>query len=318
MIQTIEEAIFYFSDNILYVDMSAILTEIGAALVSSPSREEGSIVGEDLEGNHIQLVEDADQDMENLIIEGFPDTFTEIRESGFAGDHIERDTRVGSVGSSSIFISQKGKDFVGIETSIQIAEKVNEEYTGRIVAGGAERGIAVSDQGTNEGKIDQRSDHPGGATFDGTIREDFNKSLFELVMGEPVDVGKGFWVRKGNFAIDLIKFCANMVNGESFKRGHHNASPGQELALLPNPSLAAEFFSKVFPQRIDVNLLNTSMEEVIMTSFGSTSCFSQTDPVSSPITGSLETILLDEGFQKNNRIVIDGKPIGRDPGGIEG
>jgi hypothetical protein len=147
-------------------------------------------------------------------------------------------------------------------------------------------------------------------------------------MGKSVNVWKRFGVRKQNFGIDFVEFCANIIDGESFKRGHHKVSPGQELALLPNLikgfspssvlSLSTKFLPEVFPQGIDINILDGSMKKMVMPSFGGPFGFTQTEPVSGPITGSLETFLFDEGFQKDNRIVIDGQPVGRDPGGIEG
>jgi len=48
-------------------------------------------------------------------------------------------------------------------------------------------------------------------------------------------VWEGFRVGKKNFEIDLVELFANMTNGESFEGAHHNAPPGQEFALLPNP-----------------------------------------------------------------------------------
>lgn len=131
------------------------------------------------------------------------------------------------------------------------------------------------------------------------------------------------WVRKQNFGIDLVEFCANMIYGESFKRGHHNGSPGQEHPLLPNLfnvySLGStKFLPEVFPQGIDINILDGSMKKMVMASFGGPFGFPQTEPVSGSITSAQETLLFDEGFQKDNRIVIDSKPVGRDSMGIEG
>jgi len=289
MVQAVEDTIFHFSDNIVYGDMRASLIKIGTALVTSPGREEGSIVGEDFEGDHLQFLEDADQDMKDFIIEGFPDTFTEIRKGRFTRDPIQRDTGVGSVGPTAVIIAQNRQDLVGIETTVQKTEQVDEEDTGGIVARGTKRGIAVGDQGTNKGEIDQRSDHSGKAALNRTIGKDFDESFFELVMGESVDVWKRFGVRKQNFGIDFVEFCANIIDGESFKRGHHNGSPGQEVALLPNLqkgfnyssglSLSTKFLPEVFPQGIDINILDGSMKKMVMPSFGGPFGLTQTEPV---------------------------------------
>ena len=255
MIQAIEEAVSDFSDNLVHGDMRALGTEVSTAFVSSPGWEEGSVMGEDFEGNHLQFFEDADQDMKDFVIERLPNTFTEIRQGSFTGDPIERDTGIGSIGPAPVIIAQNRQDLVGIETSVQETEKIDQEDTGRVVARGTERGVAVGYQGTNEGEIDQRRDHPGKPPSNGTIGEDFDESFFELIVGEQGRIRKRPWVRKQNFSIDLVEFCANMIYGESFKRGHHNGSPGQERSLLPNLFNVyflgfTKFLPEVFPQGI--------------------------------------------------------------------
>ncbi len=328
MIEAVKESIFDFGDNIVNGDMRAWGTEIGTAFVASPGREESSIVGEDFESNHLQFFEDTDQDMEYFVIERLTDTFTEIREGGFTGDHIGRDTGVGSVSPTTVIIVQNGEDLVGIEATVEITEKIDKEDAGRVVAGGTERRITMGDQGADEREIDEGSDHPGEATSNRTIREDFDEPFFELVPGKQMGIGKRFRVGKQNFGIDLVEFCANMINGESFEGAHHKGSPGQECRLLPNLQkgfshssgllLSTKFLPEVFPQGIDINILDGSMKKMVMPSFGGPFCFPQTEPVGGPVTSSLEALFFDEGFQKENGIVIDGKPVGRDPGGIEG
>jgi hypothetical protein len=233
MIQAIEDTISDFSDNIVYCDVSTILTEISAAFVASPGGEEGSVMGEDFEGNHLQVFKDADQDVKDFVIEGLADTLTEIRKGGFAGNHIERDTGVGSVGPTPVIIVQNRQDLVGIEASVQITKEIDEEDTGGIVARRTERGIAMGDQGANEGEIDQRRDHPGKTPANRAIGQDFDESLLELVMGKQVGFGKRNRVRERNFGINFIEFCTNMINGEFFEGAHHEVSPGFRLRFQP-------------------------------------------------------------------------------------
>jgi hypothetical protein len=116
--------------------MRASLIKIGATFISCPGWEEGSVVGEDFEGNHLQFFKDADQDMKYFVIEGFTDTFTEIRKGSFTGDSIERDTGIGSIGPTPVLIAQNRQDLVGIKTTVQITEKIDQEDAGGIVAGG--------------------------------------------------------------------------------------------------------------------------------------------------------------------------------------
>jgi len=56
----------------LHADAVALVTEIGASLVSSPCGIKGAIVRQDIKGDHFKVVKDIDQDMKNLIVKMLP------------------------------------------------------------------------------------------------------------------------------------------------------------------------------------------------------------------------------------------------------
>ena len=66
--KTIEDALPDLIDHIGDSDVGAFLAEVGAALVPGPRGIEGPVVGEDFEGNHFQLMEDAHEDMEDVVV----------------------------------------------------------------------------------------------------------------------------------------------------------------------------------------------------------------------------------------------------------
>jgi hypothetical protein len=141
-----------------------------------------------------------------------------------------------------------------------------------------------------------------------------------------MQVGERFLVGKRNFEIDLVEFFANMTDGESFEGAHQNAPPGRECQLPLTPKdysyrfspLSGQFFPEVSAQRIEIDILDAAVKQVLMPSFGHPFGLSGTDPVGRLVAGPPETISLHKSFQKMNGIVINPDPIGRDPFGIEG
>jgi hypothetical protein len=72
-------------------------------------------MGKDLKSDHFKLLKDADQSVENFIIEGFAYTDTKIGESGFTRDMFHGDTLrgvgpygpeagIGAIGPTSILV----------------------------------------------------------------------------------------------------------------------------------------------------------------------------------------------------------------------
>jgi hypothetical protein len=85
---------------------------------------------------------------------------------------------------------------------------------------------------------------------------------------------------------------------------------GRKLLLLPGlfslPARAlrwqeGQFFSEVFPQWIQVDVLNISMKQVIMSSFGNAFSLAHPDPIGGFVTGAFEAIFFHEGLSPRRR-----------------
>jgi len=86
VVESIKNPVFYFTDDIFNRNAGALVTKVGTPLVSCPGRVKRAVVGEDFKGDHLQLVEDIDQDVKDFIIaEGAYPAF-KIGESGLTGD----------------------------------------------------------------------------------------------------------------------------------------------------------------------------------------------------------------------------------------
>jgi fructose-1,6-bisphosphatase/inositol monophosphatase family enzyme len=77
---------FHFVDDIIYGDAVTLITKVGAAFISSPAWIQGTIMSQDIKGDHFKLVKDIDQDMEDMIVEIFAQSCSKNREGGFTGD----------------------------------------------------------------------------------------------------------------------------------------------------------------------------------------------------------------------------------------
>jgi len=181
MIQPIEDTIPHLTQHILHDDLGTLVAEVGAALVPGPGWKEGSVMREDLEGDHLKLFKDAHHHMEHFLVQRFAKACPKIGERSFTGQILQMEAGISSVGPSHVFIPQQGKDVITVEVSVEVAKQIDQEKTGRIIARRAAVGVAVSDQAANEGKIDQRGNHFGIATPNGAIREDLYESFVESV-----------------------------------------------------------------------------------------------------------------------------------------
>jgi hypothetical protein len=139
-------------------------------------------MSKDFGSDHLEFLEDPDQDMEDFLVEIFTEACSEIGECGLAGQVFQMEAGISAIGSASILVPEQGEDIVAVETTFEIAKQVKQEEAGRIIAGWSDLGVAMGNQATNEGEVDQRGDHFGIATLDGAIREDFHKSFLELVV----------------------------------------------------------------------------------------------------------------------------------------
>lgn len=77
--------------------MLAVLTGIVTTSITSESRDQSAIVGEDSCGDDVKLYQDFHKDMEDGIIAVFTDTGSEVGEIRLARDTLFRDTGIGSI-----------------------------------------------------------------------------------------------------------------------------------------------------------------------------------------------------------------------------
>jgi len=90
-------------------------------------------MGKDLKSDHFKLLKDADQGVENFIIEGFAYTDTKIGESGFTGDIFHGNTGIGAISPASILVPKDSKEMAHILMTVDMTKKVEEEQAWWII-----------------------------------------------------------------------------------------------------------------------------------------------------------------------------------------
>ena len=110
-----------------------MIAEIGAALVSGPSRIECAVMGKDLKSDHFKLLKEADQNVKNFIIEGLADTDTKIGESGFTRDMFHGDTGIGAISPTSILVPEDLKEMAHILMAVDMTKKIEEKQARWII-----------------------------------------------------------------------------------------------------------------------------------------------------------------------------------------
>jgi len=136
----------------------------------------------DLVGDHVKLLEDPDHNMKYFLVKVFTEACSEVRKRCFTGQILQTQAGISPVGSSLVLIPEQGKDIVAVEVPVKEAKEIDQEEAGRIIARGADMGVTIGNEASNEGEVDERGDHLGVATPNGAIREDLHKSFFELVV----------------------------------------------------------------------------------------------------------------------------------------
>lgn len=182
MIEAIKDARSGFFPHICHSNIWTFIAKIRASLVSRPSGIESAIVSQDLEGDHLQLMKNTDQDMEDFIIESLSQTSAEIRKGCFTRQMRHGKTGVGAVSSAFELITEMFAKLGDSGISFKMPEQVNKEKAWRIVAGWTKFRVAMGCDGTDKAEVDKGSEHPGHTALNGSIGADFHELFLEAVM----------------------------------------------------------------------------------------------------------------------------------------
>jgi len=164
---------------------------------------EGAVMGEDLEGNHFQVMEDAHQDMKDVIVSFFSDALAEVGEGSFGGD-VESNAGIAPIFTSSFLIPQHSEKGVHVGVVVNIPEQVQEKESHRVIAGRAEDTVSIRHQGADKGEINQGGDYPGIAALDIPVGLYTYEAFLKGVLRQEVGLRERFLMGSGKILVDLV------------------------------------------------------------------------------------------------------------------
>ena len=84
-------------------------------------------MGQDVKGDHLQLMKNVNQSVEDFVVEGLTESFPKNRKSAFTRDMFQRDAGISAISPSSILITQNAEEMAHILMAVDMTKKVEEE-----------------------------------------------------------------------------------------------------------------------------------------------------------------------------------------------
>ena len=128
---------------------------------------------------------------------------------------------------------------------------------------------------------------------------------------------EGFLVRKRNFNIDFIQIFDNIGDGEFFEGFHHSLFDLGKVALaqITFPYLfwfvfpTLQQFTKIFTKRVPPHCFYRPVRLIGLVIFTPAGSLAQVSPITRPIAGAQESLGINKGLQKINRMIVNPLPI---------
>jgi len=127
-------------------------------------------------------------------------------------------------------------------------------------------------------------------------------------------------VGKRDLRIDLIEPFANMVDGVLCEGIRHSiplwaggGAPAHPQNKVSFSFLPTQFLPELSSKRVQVNIFDSAVGQMLMPPFSDALGFSHQVPVSGFIAGASKPTFFHEGLKEMNGVVIDLKPIGGNP-----
>ena len=133
MIEPIKDTVSDFFQHIVNGDFMTAVTKIGTALVSGPCGIKGTVMGQDVKGDHSQAMKDIDQDMKDLIVKPMTDALSKEREGSLTGDVFHGNAGIGTINSSAVPVAHHHQETFHILMAVDVAEQVKQKEAGRVI-----------------------------------------------------------------------------------------------------------------------------------------------------------------------------------------
>ena len=234
ILDPVEHAVTHLLHNIVDGDRGAGVVEVTTAAITSGGGKQGAIGSLNVVAEEAESLDQGNKGMEDFLITALAEAAAEVGKGGATGDGIVTQPGKGAIGLTQPGIAQDGAEVFDIGDLVEIAGQVKDKERDGIVARGAEDGIGVGGDGSDEREIAEGGDQLREAAADGAIVVDMDKLGMELVTGEPAGffLGKRFGVGAVDSGIDFLELCDYIVNREPGEINHLRA-PGVFREDLP-------------------------------------------------------------------------------------
>jgi len=217
--KTIEDTLPDFFGDIWDSYPGTFITEVSAAFVSGPGRIEGAVMGEYLEGNHFQVMEEAYQDMKDIIVSFFSYALAEVGKGSFGGD-VESNTSIAPIFTPSFLFPKHSQKGIHVRVVINIPEQVQEKECHRVIAGRAEDAVGIRRQGPDKREVNQRGDHTCISALYIPSWVDKNEAFPKDILRQEFGFREKFLMESRKILVDLVELFSYVTDGK-FVKGVH-------------------------------------------------------------------------------------------------
>ena len=159
-------------------------------------------MGDHFEGNHLQVMEDAHQDMKDVVVSFFSEALAEVGEGSFGGD-VFSNTGISSVLTSPFLIPKHSQKGVHVRVAVDIAKEVQQKERHRVIGGRPEDAVGIRRHGTDKRKINQGCDHACVSALRIPPWIDRNEAFLEEILRQELGLGEEFLMEGRQIFVDL-------------------------------------------------------------------------------------------------------------------
>lgn len=164
---------------------------------------EGAVMGEDLEGNHFQVMEDAHEDMKDVIVSFFSDALAEVGEGSFGGD-VRSNTGIAPIFTPSFRVPQVSQEGVHVRVVVDMPEQVQEKERHWVIAGRPEDAVGIYRQRSDKGEVNEGGDHAGISALYVPAVIDRNEAFLEDILRQEFGLREKFLMESRKILVDLV------------------------------------------------------------------------------------------------------------------
>jgi len=176
-------------------------------------------MGQDFEGDHFHVMEEAHQDMKDVIVSFVSNALAEVGKGSFGGD-VLNNTGIAPVVFPPVLIPKHRQKGVHVRVVVNMPEQVQEKECHRVIAGRTEDAVGIRRHGPDKREVNQRGDHTGISAPYIPSGVDKNEAFPEDIPRQEFWLREKFLMESRKILIDLVELFSYVADGK-FVNGVH-------------------------------------------------------------------------------------------------